>query len=60
MSVKPEYEKSEITSKIIKAAIEFHKDLGPHYLEVVFQRALAMELTNIGLEFSRETPVPIY
>ena len=37
MSIKPEYEKSEITSKIIGAALAVHKELVPHYLEVVYQ-----------------------
>jgi len=60
VNIKPEYEKSELTSKIIGAAMTVHKELGPHYLEVVYQRAFSIELNNLGLELSRETPVPIY
>jgi len=60
MNIKPEYEKSETTSKIIGAAMAVHKEFGPHYLEVAYQRALAIELNNLGIDFSRETPVPIY
>lgn len=60
MSIKPEYEKSEITSRIIGAALAVHKELGPHYLEVVYQRALALELSDLGMNFSRETHIPIY
>ena len=49
-----------VTGKIIGAAIEVHKELGSGFLEVVYQRALAMELSACGLQFSREADVPIY
>jgi len=52
--------KSEVTDKIIRAAIEVHKELGPHYLEVVYQRALAIELTQYFEDFGREIKIPIY
>lgn len=52
--------KSEVTDKIIKAAIEVHRELGPHYLEVVYQRALAIELTQYFEDFSREIKIPIH
>lgn len=54
------YPKSEITGKIIGAAQEVHSELGPHYLEVVYQRALAYELKQYFNDFSREVDVPIY
>ena len=60
MTAEEKYEKLEITSKIIGAAFTVHNELGPHYLEVVYQRALALEFGNLGLEFSREDKVPIY
>ena len=52
--VKPEFPLSEITSQIIAAATQVHRDLGPGFEEVIYQRALALELQAQGLGFSRE------
>ena len=40
----------ELTSKIIGAAIEVHKELGPGLLEVIYERALAHELRIRGIK----------
>ena len=50
----------DITEKIIGAAIEVHKFLGNGFQEVIYQRALAVELRRIGLEFDREVEHNIY
>ncbi len=52
------YEK-ELTSKIIGAAIEVHKALGPGLLESAYQTCLARELTLRGIEFEKEKPLPV-
>ncbi len=39
-----DYPHKELTSRIICAAIEVHKVLGPGYVESVYERALAREL----------------
>ena len=52
--VKEQYPLSAITDRIIAAAIEVHRNLGPGFEEVIYQRALALELPAQGLEFSRE------
>ena len=44
----------DITRKIIGAAFEVHKFLGNGFQEVVYQRALAIEMRKTGLEFVRE------
>ena len=44
----------DITEKIIGAAFEVHKFLGNGFQEVIYQRALAWELTQSGLPFARE------
>ncbi|MEN0002981.1 MAG: GxxExxY protein [Bacteroidota bacterium] len=44
----------ELTYKIIGCAMEVHKYLGNGFQEVIYQRALAIEMTKQGLEFSRE------
>ena len=52
--VKEQYPLSAITDRIIAAAIEVHRNLGPGFEEVIYQRALALELQAQGLEFNRE------
>jgi GxxExxY protein len=52
--VKDEYPLSEVTARIIAAAKEVRHTLGPGFEEVIYQRALAVELPAHNLEFSRE------
>ena len=47
------------TSAVIGCALEMHRILGPGFREIVYQRALALELQAAGLEFEREVKVPI-
>jgi GxxExxY protein len=58
--VRPEYPFSEVTANIIKAAKIVHQELGPGFEEVVYQRALALELAAYGLDFSREVWLDIF
>ena len=50
----------DITEKIIGAAYEVHKYFGNGFQEVIYQRALALEMANAGLNFSRELEQPIF
>ena len=50
----------DITEKILGASFEVHKFLGNGFQEVIYQRALAWEMTQIGLEFAREIEQDIY
>lgn len=50
---------NEISEKIIGAAIEVHRILGPGLLESVYEEALCHELHLRGLEFVRQQSVPI-
>ncbi len=52
-------EHKELTHKIIGAAMEVHKHLGNGFQEVVYQRALAIEMTMQGLSYSREHEMPL-
>ena len=54
------YDFDDETSRIIGACIEVHKNLGPGFQEVIYQRALALELQAAGLEFEREVVVPVH
>lgn len=58
--IKTEYKYSAITEKIIGCAMEVHKILGNGFQEVIYQRALANEMSLQGLEFSREFEMPIF
>jgi GxxExxY protein len=44
----------ELTYKIIGCAMEVHKQLGNGFQEVIYQRALAIEMQLQNIEFSRE------
>ena len=50
----------DITQKIIGASFEVHKFLGNGFQEVIYQRALAHEMRQAGLEFAREIEQHIY
>ena len=49
-----------ITDKIIGAAFEVHTFLGNGFQEVIYQRALALELSRAGLTFAREIEQDIF
>jgi GxxExxY protein len=58
--IKKEYPESELTGKIIGCAMEVHRILGNGFQEVIYQRALAIEMTKQGLTFSREHEMEIF
>ena len=50
----------DITEKIIGASFEVHKFLGNGFQEVIYQRALAWELSKAGLTHVREIEQEIF
>jgi len=50
----------DITSKVIGASFEVHKFLGNGFQEVIYQRALAWEFGQAGLEYAREIEQEIF
>ena len=52
-------ELNSLSSQIIKAAINVHKELGPGLLESVYQTCMVIELTKMALKIQSEVPVPI-
>jgi GxxExxY protein len=48
-----------ITDKIIGAAIEVHRVLGPGLLESAYEECLCYELSQRGLKFERQVPLPV-
>lgn len=51
---------SELTGKIIGCAMEVHKVLGNGFQEVIYQRALEIEMGNQFINFKREFEMPVY
>jgi GxxExxY protein len=49
----------ELTEKIIGAAIEVHKTIGPGLLESAYEECLAHEMRLRGLNFERQVPLPV-
>ena len=58
--IKEQYKYSELTSKIIGCAMTVHKILGNGFQEVIYQRALEIEMHLAGIRFQREFEMPIY
>ncbi|MDP3148108.1 MAG: GxxExxY protein [Ignavibacteria bacterium] len=50
----------EITKRIIGCAMRVHSILGNGFQEVIYQRALAIEMRLEGLAFEREKEMPIF
>ena len=50
----------DLTRKIIGCAMEVHKRLGNGFQEVIYQRALAIEMKKDNLEFVREMEIPVF
>ena len=55
-----DYKYKEITEKIIGSAMKVHAALGNGFQEVIYQRALAWELSQAGLSFAREIEQDIF
>jgi GxxExxY protein len=49
----------EITERIIGAAIEVHRVLGPGLLESIYEEALAVELSLRGMQFDRQLSLDV-
>ena len=52
-------EHSDLTEKVIGAAIAVHKALGPGLLESVYEECMAIEMTLDKIPFERQRPLPI-
>ena len=49
---------NDISYKIIGAAIDLHKNVGPGLLESAYENALAYDLREIGLDVNQQIPMP--
>lgn len=55
-----EFKYQDITEKIIGAAMKVHSTLGNGFQEVIYQRALALQLEHDNISFLRECNMPIF
>ena len=51
---------SELTARVIGCAMRVHSTLGNGFQEVIYQRALAIELSLANIKFAREFEMQIY
>jgi len=58
--IKEEYKYSELTGKIIGAAMEVHTILGCGFQELIYQRALYLELKLRKISFKREESMKVF
>jgi GxxExxY protein len=49
----------EFSRRVIGAAIEVHRNLGPGLLESAYQSCLAFELKQLGLKVEEQKPLPV-
>ncbi|MBA3675389.1 MAG: GxxExxY protein [Chitinophagaceae bacterium] len=55
-----DFKYGQITEKIIGAAFRVHGTLGNGFQEVIYQRAMEIELRNMSMDFLREFEMPIH
>lgn len=55
-----EYKYKDLTGRIIGASMQVHKVLGNGFQEVIYQRALEIEMPYFGLNFMREFEMPVF
>ena len=52
-------ELTALSERVIGAAIEVHRRLGPGFQEITYRRALAIELDALGVAYAVEVPVAL-
>jgi len=50
----------ELSSRILAAAVEVHKALGPGFLESIYQRAMEVALAHHGIPFERQKEIRVF
>ncbi|MFH0939207.1 MAG: GxxExxY protein [Planctomycetota bacterium] len=51
--------KDELTERIIGAAIEVHRLLGPGLLEAIYEEALCVELQERGIKYEQQAEIDV-
>ena len=66
MSIEPrawseaDYPHQDLTRKIIAAANKVHEELGPGFVESIYQNAMLHQLQKAGLDVQMEVTVPVF
>jgi GxxExxY protein len=55
----PPRELDQLAHAVIGAAIEVHRQLGPGFLEHIYESAMVIELHSRGLRFERQVVMPV-
>ena len=55
--IEPAEAVDQLAHEVVAAALEVHKNIGPGYLESVYEEALCVELQLRGIPFERQRPV---
>jgi len=55
----PDRELDLLARAVLNAAMEVHRELGPGYVESVYEEALAIELALRQLDFERQKPIAV-
>jgi GxxExxY protein len=50
----------DLSERVIAAAIRVHTELGPGFLEIMYEEALAIELATAGIAFERQKLLPVF
>ena len=54
------HEFEELSSKVIAAALDVHKALGPGFVEPIYQKAMEVALRHRDIPFERQKEIHIY
>jgi GxxExxY protein len=54
-----EIDLNKLTERVIGACIEIHRQLGPGLLESAYEECLCFELSQQGVQFERQKPLPV-
>jgi GxxExxY protein len=57
--IEPEQRVDELARAVIGAAIEVHRQLGPGFLESIYEEALCIELENRQIPFERQKEISV-
>ena len=55
-----EIQNKDLTERIIAAAVRVHKELGPGFLESMYEEALAIEFAAAAILFERQKLLPVF
>ncbi|MCX6966329.1 MAG: GxxExxY protein [Verrucomicrobia bacterium] len=50
----------ELSRKVIAAALAVHRELGPGFLESIYETALCLELNALGVSHERQKTLPVF